>query len=181
MANTIPTPVRGVVQTSKGGIPDWLPPREHEGYFGFHCDERLVAALYHPNGDLFEVLDLEGGKCIWPERVYAPYEPGVRANSTVYFIQVASGEIKIGNANCANARLRKLQSANPHKLTLLATCAGGEPQEREYHTRFAQHRLVGEWFTPAPDILAEIERLNTGVQTNDYRTDRSRRDAIVGD
>lgn len=34
--------------------------------------------------------------------------------------------------------------------------------ERDYHARFAAHRLRGEWFAPHPDILAEIEHLNGG-------------------
>lgn len=32
--------------------------------------------------------------------------------------------------------------------------------ERAYHERFMKHHLRGDWFSPHPDILAEIERLN---------------------
>lgn len=84
--------------------------------------------------------------------------------SNVYFVQSESGSIKVGMAVDVSARLRSLQTANPSKLKLLATCAGGRTLEREYHSRFAAHRLHGEWFLPHPDILAEIERLASPTQ-----------------
>ena len=42
----------------------------------------------------------------------------------------------------------------------LGTDAKVADVEKEYHPRFAEHRLHGEWFHPHPDILAEIDRLN---------------------
>ena len=78
----------------------------------------------------------------------------------VYFIRSAPGEIKIGKAIDVQKRLNGLQTSHPHRLQLLATTVGGKPAERAYHARFAEHRLHGEWFSPHPDILAEIERLN---------------------
>jgi hypothetical protein len=74
----------------------------------------------------------------------------------VYFIQAGDGPIKIGVATNPKRRLAVLQTANPHPLKLLATKAGGAWREIEYHSRFAAHRLQGEWFSPHPDILAEI-------------------------
>jgi hypothetical protein len=79
----------------------------------------------------------------------------------VYFIHSESGGIKIGMAQDIDKRLRGLQTAHPAKLTLMASCLGGQPVEREYHKRFAEHRLHGEWFSPAPEILAEIDRLSS--------------------
>lgn len=78
----------------------------------------------------------------------------------VYFVASDSGPIKIGLASNVEARIKSLQTAHPFKLTLLATSEGGQAQERDYHTRFAAHRLHGEWFARCPDIEAEIERLN---------------------
>lgn len=77
----------------------------------------------------------------------------------VYFIQSATGDIKIGMARDVAVRMKTLQTAHPVKLTLLVSCDGGATVEREYHQRFAEHRRHGEWFDPHPDILAEIERL----------------------
>jgi hypothetical protein len=79
----------------------------------------------------------------------------------VYFIQSAGSEIKIGKAVDVQSRLKGLQTSHPHALTILAITDGGKAQEAEYHARFAVHRLHGEWFSPHPDILAEIDRLNS--------------------
>ena len=76
----------------------------------------------------------------------------------VYFVAAACGSIKIGRTNNVVYRLMDLQCANPQKLELLAVAVDGS-REAEYHRRFAAHRLHGEWFTPHPDILAEIARL----------------------
>lgn len=80
--------------------------------------------------------------------------------SFVYFILAATGEIKIGMAVDVVQRLNSLQTSHPAKLEILATTSGGRKRERQYHERFAAHRLHGEWFEPHPDILAEIERLS---------------------
>ncbi len=79
--------------------------------------------------------------------------------SGVYFIQAGSGAIKIGIAANVSRRLVELQVGNHDPLRVLTVLDGGRGAEREYHARFAQHRLRGEWFAPHPDILAEIARL----------------------
>lgn len=78
----------------------------------------------------------------------------------VYFIGAESGPIKIGIAVQPGERLKTLQTSHHERLNLLAVCEGGQTLEREYHKRFAAHRLHGEWFERHPDILAEIERLS---------------------
>ena len=86
-----------------------------------------------------------------------------RRKAAVYFIQSGSGPIKIGIAVDVEKRRRSLQTAHPFPLTLLATCGGGKTQESAYHERFAEFRQEGEWFSPHPDILAEIAHLNTST------------------
>lgn len=83
--------------------------------------------------------------------------------SNVYFIGCEQA-IKIGVAKCVNKRFATLQTHSPSKLEVLAVIEGGRKEEREYHARFAAHRLHGEWFAPHPDILAEITRLTTPAQ-----------------
>lgn len=78
----------------------------------------------------------------------------------VYFVGSESGPIKIGLASDPKARLASLQTAHYEKLTILALAGGGSDAEREYHVRFAEHRLNGEWFKRHDDILSEISRLN---------------------
>lgn len=78
--------------------------------------------------------------------------------TVIYFIRSPSA-IKIGMAKDAQRRLMVLQTSHPETLELVATCPGGRALETEYHTRFAEHRVRGEWFAPVPELLAEIERL----------------------
>lgn len=79
----------------------------------------------------------------------------------VYFIRGAGGAIKIGfTQQPLKGRLKCIQNGSPVRLEVLAIRSASQECERAYHRRFAKHRLVGEWFAPHPDILAEIERLN---------------------
>lgn len=79
--------------------------------------------------------------------------------SAVYFVGGDIGAIKIGISIDLPKRLASLNSHSPIPLKALATVRGGRKEEKAYHRRFAAHRLHGEWFSPAPEILAEIERL----------------------
>ncbi|CAB5222816.1 Meiotically up-regulated gene 113 [uncultured Caudovirales phage] len=82
-----------------------------------------------------------------------------RSATKVYFIISEFGPIKIGATGDIDARLSTLRTMSPCGLTLAAVAEGGCRIERDYHIRFAEHRLHGEWFAPHPDILAEIARL----------------------
>jgi hypothetical protein len=78
----------------------------------------------------------------------------------VYFIQVVpDGPIKIGCAHDVIARLIDLQIGNHCELRLLTTMWGGSNQEAALHRRFAEHSRRGEWFHPAPELLAFIAAL----------------------
>jgi hypothetical protein len=82
----------------------------------------------------------------------------------VYFIGAASGPIKIGIALRPRERLSGLQTSHHERLELLATCEGGQEQERAYHKLFKDRRLNGEWFERTAEIEAEIERLNLAAE-----------------
>jgi hypothetical protein len=81
----------------------------------------------------------------------------------VYFIEGA-GLVKIGVATDVGARFRGLCNSCPVPLTLLGHCAGTLDDEAEWHRRFAHLRRHGEWFEPAPELLAEIDRLGPCTQ-----------------
>ena len=76
----------------------------------------------------------------------------------IYFIESGwLGPIKIGYTNGpVEARLRGLSTAHHQALTVLLQLPGDLRTERELHERYARHRLRGEWFKPAPDLLAFI-------------------------
>jgi len=88
--------------------------------------------------------------------VVAPVE------SWVYFIQAATGgPVKIGYSAKPYARLATLRSGSAGDLRIVAFTPGGVEEERMLHRLFARHRIRprGEWFHPAPAILALIAEL----------------------
>jgi hypothetical protein len=81
----------------------------------------------------------------------------------VYFVRAETGVIKIGTTGDIEWRMKSLRGQSPVALTLLATVRGGRVREHQYHDQFAAHRLHGEWFSPAPEINAEIARIKGPV------------------
>lgn len=90
------------------------------------------------------------------ERAAEP-EPAPTDDRYVYFIQAENGLIKIGVSNDPAARIRALQTGSPIELTLLGVVPGaGRQTEAQLHEQFAAHRTRGEWFHPAPQLIAQI-------------------------
>lgn len=71
----------------------------------------------------------------------------------VYYLSFAE-RVKIGTTGNPRKRFRNL----PYD-TLLATEPGGRAKEQERHRQFAEFRIHGEWFTPAPALLGYIATL----------------------
>jgi hypothetical protein len=77
----------------------------------------------------------------------------------IYFVRHGrTGPIKIGIADRPHARFQTLQSAHFEQLYLLGMVEGTEVAEQLWHARFEEHRIRGEWYHPAPELLAEIEK-----------------------
>lgn len=114
-------------------------------------DERaaLVAKL---NADA-DVLLPRGPRAMRKRRL-----PGRAAPiGTVYAIQsVDGGPIKFGYSDNVPKRLAQIQTNHHARLVVLATRPGRVVDEREIHRAFAAHRLNGEWFAPAPEVLAFV-------------------------
>lgn len=82
----------------------------------------------------------------------------------VYFIQSGEGgPIKIGYSTNVEKRQRDLQISSPHQLALLARLPGGPKLEKVIHRGFAEHRVKGEWFRPADDLLTFIHEVSIGA------------------
>lgn len=90
----------------------------------------------------------------------APLPEG-STDSSVYFLQAASGPIKIGYTATLGARLRALRSGSPERLTLLGHVRASERYEKAVHLRFQHLRLRGEWFRPADELLEYIQAVAT--------------------
>jgi hypothetical protein len=74
--------------------------------------------------------------------------------SMVYFVQAESGPIKIGVSVKTLDRLSALQGGSHERLRLMAYIDGGTRElETALHRRFRAHRISGEWFSPAPELL----------------------------
>lgn len=96
-----------------------------------------------------------------PIRAARAEEARLRARRRVYFIQAgAAGPVKIGISRDVERRRGELQRLEREPLRVLATLEGTTQDERALHQRFAAHRLHGEWFSPAPELLAHVAALN---------------------
>lgn len=79
----------------------------------------------------------------------------------VYFIRdETTRRIKIGfTAGTGDERLKDLQTGSSSLLFLMAEMEGSMADEKALQARFAAHRLHGEWFTPAPELLLYISEV----------------------
>lgn len=76
-----------------------------------------------------------------------------------YFAETSfDGSIKIGKSEDPPARMLQVSYHAGDHVRLLLTLPGGRLLERHLHARFAEHRIEGEWFVRAPQILAFIEQ-----------------------
>lgn len=65
----------------------------------------------------------------------------------VYFIwDSKTNEVKIGCSKNPYSRRKELQRGNAGELFIVALMPGDRAVESEYHGRFAEHRVRGEWF-----------------------------------
>jgi hypothetical protein len=71
----------------------------------------------------------------------------------VYLIQIGPGPVKVGVARCPYRRLGDIQVACPYDVAILRITWGGADLEGYLHHRWREHRIRGEWFEPADEIL----------------------------
>jgi hypothetical protein len=104
----------------------------------------------------------------WCRRRKLPCAPGAmasvcfdRSTRFVYFVQHASGPIKVGVAANVLGRIADLQTANPEPLRLLLGIGGNSTLEAAIHLALVHARIRGEWFAPRDEVLRLIELLRT--------------------
>lgn len=79
----------------------------------------------------------------------------------IYAIQAGKGgSIKIGFSASPENRIRELSTGVPHAIKPLGVMEGTVQEERALHKRFYEHHVRGEWFRPAPDVLAFVRAMN---------------------
>lgn len=93
-----------------------------------------------------------------PERRYKP----AKIPTDLYFVQTECAErhIKIGIASNMKDRLSTMQTHCPYQIKLIKLVPGGAHMEKELHIRFAQDKLVGEWFRRSEELLSVIDSLD---------------------
>lgn len=85
------------------------------------------------------------------------------ATTWVYFVQAGEdGPIKVGYSNHVEGRLASLQTAHHAPLRVLLKVPGGLALEAALHAALAPHRLRGEWFRPAPEVLRLAAEMGGG-------------------
>lgn len=109
------------------------------------------AALSHLDDDLWldrEIERLEIEHPVRREPIPWPPRPG-----RVYFMQDATGRIKIGYTSTeVERRRRAIESTIGAPVRLLACYPGTRALEKALHKKFAALRLLGEWFSDSPDV-----------------------------
>lgn len=86
----------------------------------------------------------------------------------VYFVQASSGLIKIGWSCNVGARVAVLGHEEQALMRLLGSVPGDHRTEHAWHDHFLALRDHGEWFDPAPRLLAGIGDAITLNTTPDY-------------
>lgn len=81
------------------------------------------------------------------------------SGARVYFLQAASGSIKIGTAINVKRRLREFSTGVPAEHELLASIPGGRALEQELHRSLSHLHIRGEWFRAEPELLQRIAAL----------------------
>jgi hypothetical protein len=85
----------------------------------------------------------------------------------VYLIKAGeSKRYKIGHTRRKpSERVAELQTGNHERLSLIATCPGGEPVEKALHTRFLGKRGLGEWFEFSDEDLSAVIGIFTSYRS----------------
>lgn len=79
---------------------------------------------------------------------------------TIYFVQAGLfGPVKIGITNNLERMLEQARRFNPARLRILGIIPDQTAaNEAVIQRRFEHHKIRGEWFWPADDLLAFVER-----------------------
>lgn len=75
-----------------------------------------------------------------PKKPKPPAEHG-----HVYFMK-AGNAVKIGRSTNLRSRFKSLQTGSADAARIVKILPGGKRREKEFHKRFAEYRLRGEWF-----------------------------------
>lgn len=119
-------------------------------------EHRLVVHDWHQHADAAVRKALHrAGKRFVTEGVVGRGRP----QPVVYVLEDQQTKLlKIGHTEGElQTRIDTLQTGNPGQLVLLVAIPGTRSDESMLHRRFAELRVAGEWFEPAPALLAWVD------------------------
>lgn len=114
-------------------------------------------------------------------RISSTTDGGVHYGGYVYFLSQVGGEdsVKIGYSANPWARAADLATASPNGVLFIGCIRGGPDTETEWHHRFADCRLNGEWFRKSPEleeaINAVVDPSLRKVITRSYRSSQKQK------
>jgi hypothetical protein len=116
------------------------------------CGQHVYVTLRHYQQQLETMQRLHPDLA---ERLIAQHEAEARKplrkpHHVVYFLRFGE-RVKIGTSGNLTERLREV----PHD-EVIGTIPGNATVEREWHVRWADIRIKGEWFHATPELLATI-------------------------
>jgi hypothetical protein len=137
---------------------------------GVDCDCPCLGSNHGCDNDDSWFVVSESYACRWGERRYSCRLIALRSLVTpdakelmlvsgiqwkTYFLR--AGQLtKIGRSTDVPARIRTLQTGCPSPIRLIALLEGD--RESEWHQRFAEHRVHGEWFNLGHLELEQVSR-----------------------
>lgn len=75
----------------------------------------------------------------------------------IYFMKRENGDIKIGYSIDVITRRSAVSTQQASKVDLLGAIRGTRQDERDFHLRYAETRVDGEWFTPSKELIDFIK------------------------
>ena len=116
-----------------------------------HPLDQWGQAYFTPIGrsQLFQPHDID--------RLRAAFEELDRRETFLYFVEMA-GHVKIGIARDWKKRLASMQTGSPLPIRRLLIIKTAACMEAILHTKFAAHRIRGEWFRDCPEIREFIAK-----------------------
>ena len=81
----------------------------------------------------------------------------------IYFIQEeGGGPVKIGYAVDVAERVERLQTGNPRRLIVVASCEGDQLLEAAFHRTFMLSAVRSEWFADDKIVLLAVRWISGG-------------------
>jgi hypothetical protein len=87
-----------------------------------------------------------------------PFSETIKSGKGFIYFATDGDLIKIGWTGIwpPSKRIKRQQTGNGNQIWLLGCVPGSLKTERRYHEEFSQHRVIGEWFRPVPELEAFI-------------------------